>query len=297
MKKNIANSDIFSIYKDSDEQVIIKVKENLTPLDVAEHPFIRGDLSYITITKGKDHTLTEVFSNGLTNTFDWGSKGYTCINDSLTRLKESCIQFCQENGILLEIKTTEPALKWHILFNTNYKKWQATYKQTEHIFREDIEDALKMANYIADCYGYGIESFYQDSKFPSWNVELLPPVKTSVKNSNPDKINKAHFVEDTTSSNESPTTDNEVYVLTLDSSGPDTFQDYTRSFAKRQDAINALCECFEQELENSSVPYQERNKLRKDFLNDLKKGKLFYVVESYEDDFYYYGFVTKTKVE
>lgn len=135
---------IFEIADNSLDTVVVKVKD-LTPLDVALHPFVSANESYITVTKGETNTLTTILRDGRTGvSFHWGYGGYTLISTELEDLKKAVIKFVQENGILLGLNFSK-ITKATVGYNHNYGKWQLRIEG-----RNDSSRGLLNANYFSE---------------------------------------------------------------------------------------------------------------------------------------------------
>ena len=140
---------IFSIQDISDTQVIIQVHA-VSPLLVAQYPFVEQKYKYITVTRGEEHILTIIYEDGATYSFHWGDGSSTLVTENLERLKGAVEQFIDENEILLDYAggTVNEAC---ILYNNSYDKWQlrldpcnATYwGNSANSIEEMIEECKK----------------------------------------------------------------------------------------------------------------------------------------------------------
>ena len=97
---------MYKIIENTNEQVILEVPE-LSPLDVAKHPYLSADWSYITVAKGKKYTLTVVKKDGSTLSFSWSANRQTFLPDNAERLRESVMNFLKEKSICLSVTTDE----------------------------------------------------------------------------------------------------------------------------------------------------------------------------------------------
>ena len=129
MEENL--EQVFTLVEATPGQVVLKVLVN-DPLAVAKFPFVSMDMAYITITRGKNHTLTVVKKDGKTWSFNWGENGYTLISDNTERLKKAAVEYIEDYmHILLEAgdwRVTEAT----IFYNKYLKKWQLTLSGKNH---------------------------------------------------------------------------------------------------------------------------------------------------------------------
>lgn len=129
MEENL--EQVFTLVEATPGQVVLKVLVN-DPLIVAKFPFVSMDMAYITVTRGKNHTLTVVKKDGKTWGFDWGENGHTLISDNTERLKKAAVEYIEDYmHILLE------AGSWRvkeatIFYNKYFKKWQLTLEGRDH---------------------------------------------------------------------------------------------------------------------------------------------------------------------
>lgn len=129
MEENL--EQVFTLVEATPGQVVLKVLVN-DPLTVAKFPFVSMDMAYITVTRGKNHTLTVVKKDGKTWSFNWGENGHTLISDNIERLKKAAVEYIEDYmHILLE------AGSWRVkeakIFYNNYlKKWQLTLEGRDH---------------------------------------------------------------------------------------------------------------------------------------------------------------------
>ena len=119
-------NEIFKFVSADEDKVIIEVIAD-SPLKVAMFPFVSSEYNYITVTRGRNHTLTVIYKNGKTFSFNFGDSGYTLISDSLKELKKHVLKFISDNGVLIEWNGWE-IKEVHIYYNSNYKKWQLTFE-------------------------------------------------------------------------------------------------------------------------------------------------------------------------
>jgi hypothetical protein len=134
---------VFKLAEIDDEQVIIKVnaKDSLT---VARYPFLSSDYDYITVTRGGNHILTVIKSDGKTFSFHWGTSGYTLISEDFELLRKQVCQFIHDNYIMLELKGKPESKKVNIYYNANYKKWQLSCNANFWSDKAtDLESAIK----------------------------------------------------------------------------------------------------------------------------------------------------------
>jgi len=116
---------IFELTERTPKQIILKVlaKDLLT---IAQHPYLSKDMEYITVTRGENHTLTVIYTDGHTFSFHWGSSGHTLISDNLKRLQDAVCNFIETDcHILLGWDDGEIGIA-KVFFNRNYSRWQLT---------------------------------------------------------------------------------------------------------------------------------------------------------------------------
>lgn len=150
----------FTLVTVTNEQVVLKVnaEDNLM---IAMHPYISSDYDYITVTRGSNHILTIIYTNGHTFDFHWGIGGYTLISDGLERLRREVCDFIKENHILLDMKS-DVIRKATVYYNNNYHKWQLTLNDSGHYWsdkarcQEDMFEEAKMFNVNASEWKHRI---------------------------------------------------------------------------------------------------------------------------------------------
>lgn len=116
---------VFTLVEATPGQVVLKVLAN-NPLTVAKFPFISMDMAYITVTRGKNHTLTVTKKDGKTWSFDWGERGYTLISDNTERLKKAAIEYIEDYMHILLERGAWRVKNAKIFYNSYLKKWQLT---------------------------------------------------------------------------------------------------------------------------------------------------------------------------
>lgn len=89
---------VFYLVEDTKEQVIVGVRL-LDTLDVARHPYLNKSMEYITVTKGDDHTLTVVNSDGKTWSIDFGLSGHTLVSENVARLRREVMGYLKRSGV------------------------------------------------------------------------------------------------------------------------------------------------------------------------------------------------------
>lgn len=117
---------IFQLVKATPGQVTIKVTHDDDPLKIAEYPFVNSEMAYITVTKGKRHTLTIVKKDGTSWSFWWGQGGHTLISDNTDRLRRAVIRYIEDYMHILLDWEDQRIVKATIFYNNNYKLWQLT---------------------------------------------------------------------------------------------------------------------------------------------------------------------------
>ena len=168
MNSNLEN--IFCLRHFDNEKVILRVLAD-NPFKVAMFPFVSSDWEYITVTRGKNHTLTVIKKDGTTFSFHWGFNGHTLIGDSLESLKKNVLKFINESNILLEYNggKNESA---KIYYNSNYKKWQLTINDDVHYWSDTAQSLTDM---IEDCERFVIANNWKERIAPTgitvWDAE------------------------------------------------------------------------------------------------------------------------------
>ena len=152
-------SEVFEFVKADNNKAILKVKE-LSTLMIAEHPYLNSKMDYITITRGKRHTMTVINKDGSTWSVNWGEGGYTLCTDSVDSLKWAARDFFQEEcGVLLDFTVGNHAIKKaSVFYNNNFRAWQlhlsAGPYQEQNIWFKDCgnkdEAILKAGKYIGN---------------------------------------------------------------------------------------------------------------------------------------------------
>ena len=152
-------SEIFEFVKADNSKAILKVKE-LSTLMIAEHPYLNSKMDYITITRGRRHTLTVINKDGSTWSVNWGDGGCTLCSDSVDSLKWAARDFFQiECGIPLDFTVENSAIKEaKVFYNRNFRAWQLNLSagpyQEQNIWFKDCkneDDAiLKAGKYIGN---------------------------------------------------------------------------------------------------------------------------------------------------
>ena len=116
---------VFTLVEATPGQVVLKVLAD-NPLTVAKFPFVSMDMAYITVTRGKNHTLTVTKKDGKTWSFDWGERGYTLISDNTERLKKAAIEYIEDYMHILLERGAWRVKNAKIFYNSYLKKWQLT---------------------------------------------------------------------------------------------------------------------------------------------------------------------------
>lgn len=137
--------EVFELVKVDKDKAILKVKE-LDNLTIAEYPFLNSKMAYITITRGRRHTMTVINKDGSTWSVDWGAGGYTLCSDSINSLKWAARDFFQiECGIPLDLTVENSAIKEaKVFYNRNCRAWQLNLRvgpyQEQNIWFEDCNN-------------------------------------------------------------------------------------------------------------------------------------------------------------
>ena len=150
-------TEIFELVKYDNQKAILKVKE-VDNLTIAEYPFISSKMDYITVTRGRRHTMTVINEDGSTWSVNWGEGGVTMCSDSVNALKWAVRDFFQQDcGILLDLTVDNSQIKEATVFyNSNFRKWQLNLRvgpyQEQNIWFDDCEDEndtiIKAGKYI-----------------------------------------------------------------------------------------------------------------------------------------------------
>ena len=94
--------DLVDLVEDNEECVIVKVKENIEPLELIKMGCFDGNETMFRVTKGDDHTATIFRDGGKVFSFHWGIGGYTLVSDSTNRLKRLLVDTIENDfGISL----------------------------------------------------------------------------------------------------------------------------------------------------------------------------------------------------
>ena len=151
--------EIFELVKYDNQKAILKVKE-VDNLTIAEFPFISSKMDYITITRGRRHTLTVINKDGTTWSVNWGDGGCTLCSDSVDSLKWAARDFFQiECCIPLDLTVENSAIKEaRVFYNRNFRAWQLNLRvgsyQEQNIWFKDCNNKddviLKAEKYIGN---------------------------------------------------------------------------------------------------------------------------------------------------
>ena len=142
---------IFKVEKELDDLVVIRVGA-LTLLDIALHPFLNGNMAYISATRGDQHTFTVVNKDGTTWSWDYGAKHSTMVDDNTKRLQRAIENFLIENGVLLENKTTKLPDHCSIYYNKTFNAWCARIGQ-QNIINKEVKNEDSMVSYLKKIFG------------------------------------------------------------------------------------------------------------------------------------------------
>ena len=148
-------SEIFEFVKADNQKAILKVKE-VDTLTIAEYPFINAKMDYITITRGKRHTMTVINKDGSTWSVNWGEGGVTLCTDSVDKLKWAARDFFQRECKILLDFTSEKIEAAKVFYNSYFHSWQISFEgnraeQNIWVKAADEHEAMKIANeYIGD---------------------------------------------------------------------------------------------------------------------------------------------------
>lgn len=143
-------NNVFELVQRTNEQVVIKVNAD-NNLVIAMHPYVDSNYDYITVTRGKNHTLTIVNKNGSTCSFDWGDRGRTLISDGLERLKKEVVKFIEEDCKIVLDADTDDFYEASIFYNSNFKKWQIKFNDRYNVFTnaKNVCEAMGLAEKYA----------------------------------------------------------------------------------------------------------------------------------------------------
>lgn len=116
--------NLLSIENVSTEQVVLKVKD-LTLAEIAMNPMFDKTMKYITVTRGKNHTLTVIKEDGTTFSFEWGESGHTLISGNLERLRLYVTNFLKKEKIFIDAKS-DTVIQGTTFYNQDFKAHQLT---------------------------------------------------------------------------------------------------------------------------------------------------------------------------
>lgn len=116
MKKSI-----FTLEETDNEVIVLKVNCN-SPLEAARNPYVDMNTEYVSLTRGEDHILNVVCSDGSAWNFHFGKSGYTLISENNKLLKDKVLSYLHDRHILIDY-TGEKFRSAAIFYNDNYDKW------------------------------------------------------------------------------------------------------------------------------------------------------------------------------
>ena len=116
MKKSI-----FTLEETDNEVIVLKVNCN-SPLEAARNPYVDMNTEYVSLTRGKDHILNIVRSDGSSWNFHFGESGHTLVDKSTELLKDKVLSYLHDRHILIDY-TGEKFRNAAIFYNDNYDKW------------------------------------------------------------------------------------------------------------------------------------------------------------------------------
>lgn len=165
------------------EHVILRnhAKSNL---EMARFPELSGGIDYITITKGRNHTLTTIMEDGTASSFDWGTAGYPCIGPQLKARRDLCMFFLGTKLIMMDVRTLALPTDVDILLNPNFGVhgiWQIEYRwpdgRNQNVFTgaTDVESAMDEARRINPDLVFGKTPHPAPTGIPVWSghAELI----------------------------------------------------------------------------------------------------------------------------
>lgn len=109
------------------------------------------EYDYINLTRGENHVLTVIKKDGTTFSFHWGVSGHTLISGNLEKLKSSVINFVKNDCHILYTLNTDTYESARICYNKNFKQWQLTINEKEHIYFHDCDD-IEEAKLLAENF-------------------------------------------------------------------------------------------------------------------------------------------------
>jgi hypothetical protein len=151
-------SNVLKLVEVTNELVIVEVNPDLTPLEKARAPWA-PNARYVSVTRGKDHTMTFIKEDSSSWSIVWGYSGSTMISDSLRETRNRVVNFIeQECGIPLELKS-DKIVAATIYFNANFGKWQINltdekgYSGNVWFMNADFEDMVTKhaVKYVGKC--------------------------------------------------------------------------------------------------------------------------------------------------
>lgn len=116
MKKSI-----FTLEETDNEVIVLKVNCN-SPLEAARNPYVDMNTEYVSLTRGEDHILNVVRSDGSAWNFHFGKSGHTLISENTKLLKDKVLSYLHDRHILIDY-TGEKFRNATIFYNDNYDKW------------------------------------------------------------------------------------------------------------------------------------------------------------------------------
>ena len=151
-------SDVLKLVEATNELVIVEVNPDLTPLEKARAPWA-PNARYVSVTRGKNHTMTFIKEDSSTWSINWGYTGSTMISDSLLETRNRIVKFIeQEYGIPLDL-TSDKIVAATIYFNSNFGKWQINLTDSKGnsgnvwFMNADFEDMINKhaVKYVGTC--------------------------------------------------------------------------------------------------------------------------------------------------
>ena len=98
---------IFKMKEKGRDQIVIEVNKNLTPLDIAKHPYLDSTYVYITVSYDRDRynsrfvnntNITIIKKDGTTFAYQYGTST-SCVADRYWKLRDKVMDFI--NGVPL----------------------------------------------------------------------------------------------------------------------------------------------------------------------------------------------------
>lgn len=149
------SNGIFNLMEVTRDLVVIKIAD-LTNYQIATHPYVNGEMDYISVTRGINHIMTIVNKNGKTWSVDWGRDKFTACSSNVEKLRKEVVNFLEKDCYIaldahFDLKHSEEI---NVFYNNNTKCWQMVAKhckEKQTIFypeAKSIEEVQEKAEQI-----------------------------------------------------------------------------------------------------------------------------------------------------